>query len=164
MEQGCGAAGGAPVSPSKPHNATRLSDIRSVASPTSLLLTQTSPPVKKAVSAYTKVLVGALQGNNDAVAYAFAVNGEWKSADAGTLCFHVAEAAEVEYSRGPTSGPSSKHRSCRYRPSYSILKHNRHGSRDKHPRGPADSACEAGDSRPEMDGIERRFGLGASER
>lgn len=65
----------------KPHNATMLSDVRSVASPTSLLLTQTSPPVEKAVSAYTKVLAGAVQGKNDVVGYAFAVNGEWKSAD-----------------------------------------------------------------------------------
>ena len=52
-----------------------------LASPTSLLLTQTSPPVEKAVSAYTKVLAGAVQGKNDVVGYAFAVNGEWKSAD-----------------------------------------------------------------------------------
>ena len=48
---------------------------------------------------------------------------------AGTLYFHVEEAAEVENSRGTTSGPSSKHRACRYKPSYGILKHNRHGSR-----------------------------------
>ena len=51
----------------KPHNATGLGDVRSVASPTSLLLTQTSPPVEKAVSAYTKVLAGAVQGKNDVV-------------------------------------------------------------------------------------------------
>jgi hypothetical protein len=65
----------------QPHNATGFSGARSVASPTSLLLTQTSPPVEKAVSAYTTVLAGAVQGKNDVVGYAFAINGEWKSAD-----------------------------------------------------------------------------------
>jgi hypothetical protein len=50
----------------EPHNATGLGDVRSAASTTtSLLLTQTSPPVEKAVSAYTKVLAGAVQGHND---------------------------------------------------------------------------------------------------
>lgn len=34
---------------------------------------------------------------------------------------------------------------------------------NKHPCGPADSACAAEDSRPVMDGMARRFGLGASE-
>jgi hypothetical protein len=81
VEQGCGAAGGARVSPRKQDNAAGLSGVRSAASPTSLLLTQTSPPVEEAVSAYTKVLAGAVQGKNDVVGYAFAVNGEWKGAD-----------------------------------------------------------------------------------
>ena len=62
-------------------NATGLGVAPPLASPTSLLLTQTSPPVEKAVSAYTKVLAGAVQGKTDVVGYAFAVNGEWKSAD-----------------------------------------------------------------------------------
>ena len=62
-------------------NATGLGAVPPPASPTSLLLTQTSPPVEKAVSAYTKVLAGVVQGKNDVVGYAFAVNGEWKSAD-----------------------------------------------------------------------------------
>jgi hypothetical protein len=65
----------------KQDNATGLSGVRSVASPTSLMLTQTSPPVEEAVSAYTKVLAGAVQGKDDVVGYAFAVNGEWKGAD-----------------------------------------------------------------------------------
>jgi hypothetical protein len=65
----------------KQANVTGLSGVRSAASPTSLPLTQTSPPVQKAVSAYTKVLAGAVQGKSDVVGYAFAVNGEWKSAD-----------------------------------------------------------------------------------
>lgn len=36
----------------KPHNATRLGDVRSVVSPKSLLLTQTSPPVEKGQCVY----------------------------------------------------------------------------------------------------------------
>ena len=51
----------------KPHNATGLGNVRSVASPTGPVLTQTSPPVERAVSAYTKVLAGAVQGKNDVV-------------------------------------------------------------------------------------------------
>jgi hypothetical protein len=82
---------------------------------------------------------------------------------AGTLCFHVAEAAEIEHSRGPTSGTSRQHRACRYTASRGIFARNRHWSRDNHSRRPADSTCEAGDCRPVMDGIARRFGLGASE-
>jgi len=62
-------------------NATGLGAAPPLASPTSLLLTQTSPPVEKAVSAYTKVLAGAVQGKTDVVGYVFAVNGAWKSAD-----------------------------------------------------------------------------------
>jgi hypothetical protein len=62
-------------------NATGLGTVQPPASSASLLLTQTSPPVEKAVSAYTKVLAGAVQGKKDVVGYAFAVNGEWKSAD-----------------------------------------------------------------------------------
>ena len=62
-------------------NATGLGVAPPLASPTSLLLTQTSPPVEKAVSAYTKVLAGAVQGKTDVVGYVFAVNGAWKSAD-----------------------------------------------------------------------------------
>jgi hypothetical protein len=82
---------------------------------------------------------------------------------AGTFCLDVAEAAEIEHSRGPTSGPSRKHRTCGYTPSHGIFTRNRHWSGDHHSRGPADSACETGNSRPVMDGIARRFGLGASE-
>jgi hypothetical protein len=52
-----------------------------VASPTSLLLTQTSPPVEEAVSAYTKALASVAQGSTDVVGYAFVVNGEVQSAD-----------------------------------------------------------------------------------
>jgi hypothetical protein len=51
------------------------------ASPTSLALTLTSPPVEEAVGAYTKVLAGAIEGKTNVTGYAFAVNGEMKSAD-----------------------------------------------------------------------------------
>jgi hypothetical protein len=46
-------------------NATGLGTVQPRASSASLLLTQTSPPVEKAVSAYTKVLAGAVQGKKD---------------------------------------------------------------------------------------------------
>jgi hypothetical protein len=46
-------------------NATGLGAVQLPAA--SPLLTQTSPPVEKAVSAYTKVLAGAVQGRNDVV-------------------------------------------------------------------------------------------------
>lgn len=55
--------------------------VRAPASPTSLMLTQTSPPVEEAVGAYTKVLAGAVEGRAGVIGYAFAVNGEVKSAD-----------------------------------------------------------------------------------
>jgi hypothetical protein len=62
-------------------SATGLAAVRALASPSSLLLTQTSPPVEEAVSAYTKTLASVAQRSTDVVGYAFAVNGEVKSAD-----------------------------------------------------------------------------------
>ena len=58
-----------------------LASVTALASPTSLLLTQTSPPVQETVDAYTKPLAGAIQGTTDVVGYAFAVDGELRSAD-----------------------------------------------------------------------------------
>jgi hypothetical protein len=150
----------------KQANVTGLSGVRSAASPTSLPLRQTSPPVEKAVSAYTKKLAGVVQGKRRS---RVCICSQWRVEErgsirlAGTFCLDVAEAAEIERCRGPTSGPSRKHRTCGYTPSHRILTRNWHWSRDNHPRGPEDSACEAGDCRPVKDGIERRFGLGASE-
>ena len=62
-------------------SATGLAEVRAVASPTSLLLTQTSPPVEEAVSAYTKTLAGVARGSTEVVGYAFVVNGDVKGAD-----------------------------------------------------------------------------------
>jgi hypothetical protein len=58
-----------------------LASVRAPASPTSLVLTQTSPAVEEAAGAYMKALAGAPVGKARAVGYAFAVNGEVKSAD-----------------------------------------------------------------------------------
>ena len=58
-----------------------LAAVRAPASPTSLTLTQTSPPVQEAVGAYVNKLAGVPDGKARAVGYAFAVNGEVKSAD-----------------------------------------------------------------------------------
>jgi len=55
--------------------------VRVAASPTSLMLTQTSPPVEDAIGVYTEALVEAVRGATDVIGYAFAVNGEMKSAD-----------------------------------------------------------------------------------
>jgi hypothetical protein len=62
-------------------SATGLAGVLAPTSPSSLLLTQTSPPVEEAVSAYTKSLASVAQRSTDVVGYAFAVNGEVKSAD-----------------------------------------------------------------------------------
>ena len=58
-----------------------VASVRALASPSSLVLTQTSPPVEEAVGAYTEVLAGVIDGKTSVVGYAFAVNGEVKSAD-----------------------------------------------------------------------------------
>jgi hypothetical protein len=60
---------------------TGLGAVRVPASPTSLMLTQTSPPVQEAVGAYVNKLAGVPEGKARVVGYAFAVNGEVKSAD-----------------------------------------------------------------------------------
>jgi hypothetical protein len=61
--------------------AAGLASVRAQASPTSLILTQSSPPVAEAVGAYTKALTGAVTGKTDVVGYAFALNGDVKNAD-----------------------------------------------------------------------------------
>ena len=63
------------------HKGAGVAAVRPAVSPTSLVLTQTSPPVEEAVGAYTRVLAGAVEGKTGVTGYAFAVNGEVKSAD-----------------------------------------------------------------------------------
>ena len=62
-------------------NATGLASVRSPASPSSLMLTQTSPPVEEAVGAYIKALAGIAGATTGVNGYAFAVDGELKGSD-----------------------------------------------------------------------------------
>ncbi|MHC4507160.1 MAG: ARPP-1 family domain-containing protein, partial [Planctomycetota bacterium] len=50
-------------------------------SPTSLQLTLESKKVKEAAEKYTKALAGVVEGRDDVVGFAFAINGEANSAD-----------------------------------------------------------------------------------
>ncbi len=78
--QGVSAIQDALASKAPTQNGTGLAPVRSFASPTSLMLTQTSPPVEEAVSAYIKALACSVVGTSGVVGYAFAVNGEMKGA------------------------------------------------------------------------------------
>jgi hypothetical protein len=61
--------------------ATGLSSVRAPASPTSLALTQSSKPVQESVGSYIRALSRVGSGKAGVVGFAFAVNGQVKSAD-----------------------------------------------------------------------------------
>jgi hypothetical protein len=79
--QGVSALQEALASHLKTTDGTGLGAVRSPASPSSLMLTQTSPSVEEAVGAYVKALAGNVSETTGVVGYAFAVNGEVKGAD-----------------------------------------------------------------------------------
>jgi hypothetical protein len=79
--QGVSALQEALASHLKTADGTGLASVRSPSSPSSLMLTQTSPPVEEAVGAYVKALAGSVSATTGVVGYAFAVNGNVKGAD-----------------------------------------------------------------------------------
>jgi len=60
---------------------TVLMAAQSATSPTSLQLTLENKKVKEAAAKYTKALSGVIEGRDDVVGFAFAINGEANSAD-----------------------------------------------------------------------------------
>jgi len=58
-----------------------LAEVRALASPTSLALTQSSKPVEESVRSYAEALGSIGRGKTGVIGFAFAVNGEVKSAD-----------------------------------------------------------------------------------
>jgi len=57
------------------------SDVRAAAAPTSMPMTMQSPLVQKSIDGYLKELKSVVNGKNDVIGYAFAIDGKVNSAD-----------------------------------------------------------------------------------
>lgn len=61
-------------------NALR-SDVRAAPAPTSMAMTMQTPVVRKSIDGYLRGLKSIIDGNDDVIGYAFAINGKVNSAD-----------------------------------------------------------------------------------
>ncbi|HYL35250.1 MAG TPA: DUF6569 family protein [Bryobacteraceae bacterium] len=57
------------------------SDVRAAASPSSFAMTMQTPAVQKSIDGYLRALKGIVDGQSDAIGYAFAIDGKVNSAD-----------------------------------------------------------------------------------
>lgn len=56
-------------------------DVRAAASPTSFAMTMENPAVVRSIDGYLQQLAGIINGKNDVIGYAFAIDGQMNSAD-----------------------------------------------------------------------------------
>jgi hypothetical protein len=56
-------------------------EVRAAAAPTSLAMTMDAPVVQRSIDGYIQELAGVINGKNDVIGYAFAINGKVNTAD-----------------------------------------------------------------------------------